>query len=178
MDKDLSCQKFIVKRQKYPSPSPLPQHTLCLSPPSLSRNEIAPPDPPSTVAGEPPSGQFPPAVCPPSWPSSARVREDLQGRVRFSVVVLAGSRGGSSRSSWFQIRRDRSRSLVQEGPLSPDLAPIEESEQEPKSDSKSPKFLNAFVFISSMSSGFDLSSMFESKRRRRRCSRRGARRRR
>ncbi|PON57269.1 Calcium/calmodulin-dependent/calcium-dependent protein kinase [Parasponia andersonii] len=48
---------------------------------------------------------------------------------------------------------------------------IEENEEEvsdlsvkTKSDSTSPPFYNAFEFISSMSSGFDLSSLFESKR--------------
>ena len=44
----------------------------------------------------------------------------------------------------------------------PELPPV--SEDEDRKTASSPKFFNAFELISSMSSGFDLSSLFESKR--------------
>ncbi|WCJ40388.1 CBL-interacting protein kinase 25 [Euphorbia peplus] len=64
------------------------------------------------------------------------------------------------------ISEIRQHPWIQKGPL---LMPIESEETDQKSPVKllattTPPFYNAFEFISSMSSGFDLSSLFESKK--------------
>lgn len=71
------------------------------------------------------------------------------------------------RVPWFRKGFTRPVACSIEDPGSETLESESESESEsiPKSHKpSSPKFFNAFEFISSMSSGFDLSSLFESKR--------------
>ncbi|TKY74794.1 CBL-interacting serine/threonine-protein kinase 25 [Spatholobus suberectus] len=58
-----------------------------------------------------------------------------------------------TRAPWFR-----------KGFSAPDTCPLEKQEAVAEEGSKVPKFFNAFEFISSMSSGFDLSGLFESKR--------------
>jgi len=68
---------------------------------------------------------------------------------------------GIMRQPWFYKGFKPSLSLP-----TPNPNPIQVLDQEPlPKSSLSPRFYNAFEFISSMSSGFDLSSLFESKRR-------------
>ncbi|KAL5558221.1 hypothetical protein UlMin_034432 [Ulmus minor] len=62
---------------------------------------------------------------------------------------------GINRVPWF--RRGLSKPV--EEPIIPD-----KFEEDDQTKNKSPKFFNAFEFISSMSSGFDLSNLFENKR--------------
>lgn len=67
------------------------------------------------------------------------------------------------RTPWFRkgfTRPVRTAAMVKET-TQVELPPTGDDDQSPKT----PKFFNAFEFISSMSSGFDLSSLFEKKRR-------------
>ncbi|GMI89264.1 SNF1-RELATED PROTEIN KINASE 3.24, CBL-interacting protein kinase 5 [Hibiscus trionum] len=61
------------------------------------------------------------------------------------------------RDQWFRKEFTRPLAFSVEGPIDDDESPAEKA-------CSSPKFFNAFEFISSMSSGFDLSSLFENKR--------------
>ncbi|KAF8400531.1 hypothetical protein HHK36_013830 [Tetracentron sinense] len=67
------------------------------------------------------------------------------------------------RAPWFKKGFTRPIAFSIEEP-SPEKAEEEDLKTEVQSKSSSPTFLNAFEFISSMSSGFDLSSLFESKK--------------
>ncbi|XP_057466825.1 CBL-interacting serine/threonine-protein kinase 25-like [Actinidia eriantha] len=92
----------------------------------------------------------------PPWISSEARRliskllvADPQRRITIPAVM---------RVPWFRKNFSRSNSVPI--PQNPD-----ESAQNLRKSSSSPAFFNAFEFISSMSSGFDLSSLFESRRR-------------
>ncbi|GKV03163.1 hypothetical protein SLEP1_g15517 [Rubroshorea leprosula] len=78
---------------------------------------------------------------------------DPQRRITISAIM---------RVPWFSKGFTRPEAFSMEEPV-PEIA--EEDDSVPKTHkSSSPKFFNAFEFISSMSSGFDLSSLFETKR--------------
>lgn len=70
------------------------------------------------------------------------------------------------RVPWFRKGLPRPGAVPAEEPLpeKPEDSDILKLEDEITSNSPSPAFFNAFEFISSMSSGFDLSSMFETKK--------------
>ncbi|GFZ03997.1 CBL-interacting protein kinase 5 [Actinidia rufa] len=118
-------------------------------------------------------------VAPEGRESYEHVSEGVQGRIRVPAVVFPRIEAIdfedlSPRSGETDLdSRDNASAVVSEGPL-PDRSrsqsktmKSEDAKQEIEiSRSKSsPPFYNAFEFISSMSSGFDLSSLFESKRR-------------
>ncbi|KAK4274492.1 hypothetical protein QN277_017701 [Acacia crassicarpa] len=69
------------------------------------------------------------------------------------------------RVPWFLKGFSRPFAFQLEEPVSDDKELQKSEPANPRSKTSSPKFFNAFEFISSMSSGFDLSGLFESKRR-------------
>ncbi|KAH7574059.1 hypothetical protein ACOSP7_008049 [Xanthoceras sorbifolium] len=77
-----------------------------------------------------------------------------------SIMRVSWFRKGLTRPPAFSIQEQIEESL----PPEKTIATIPDQENEPFTKVSSPKFFNAFEFISSMSSGFDLSSLFESKR--------------
>ncbi|GFZ04000.1 CBL-interacting protein kinase 5 [Actinidia rufa] len=112
--------------------------------------------------------------------SYEHVSEGVQGRIRVPAVVFPrieaidfedlSPRSGEETDL---DSRDNASAVVSEGPL-PDRSRSQSKTMRVKMQNKeieisrsksSPPFYNAFEFISSMSSGFDLSSLFESKRR-------------
>ncbi|KAH7523971.1 CBL-interacting serine/threonine-protein kinase 5 [Ziziphus jujuba] len=96
--------------------------------------------------------------CPPWFSSEARrlisklLVADPDRRITIPAIM---------RVSWFRKDFTRPVAFSAQEPV-PDNK-LEENDDS-KSLSSSPKFFNAFEFISSMSSGFDLSNLFESKR--------------
>ncbi|KAL4334213.1 hypothetical protein GQ457_07G037470 [Hibiscus cannabinus] len=68
------------------------------------------------------------------------------------------------RVPWFRKGITRPRAFSIEEPISDTNTEDDDSAASESNKLSSPKFFNAFEFISSMSSGFDLSSLFENKR--------------
>ncbi|KAK8499415.1 hypothetical protein V6N12_037051 [Hibiscus sabdariffa] len=68
------------------------------------------------------------------------------------------------RVPWFRKGFTRPRAFSTEEPISDTNTEDDDSAASKSNKLSSPKFFNAFEFISSMSSGFDLSSLFENKR--------------
>lgn len=82
-----------------------------------------------------------------------------------AIMRVPWFRKGFSRSNSFTVREAVAEDRVDDPRRSLELSPLS---RKPlggmKKSSSTPAFLNAFEFISSMSSGFDLSNLFESKK--------------